>query len=630
MVLLRKLAAAGLVALVTAEESRQLGFSTSDFKEELSKKAQELPKLDLHHAFTSDSDVSVDSSGTGLNPMSILSGATDEAKAQLASNADTSSRSSTLDGSNPFSNNVFDGFGAPSTTAPPASSNAGLGGPDLTAKTGSDIMQGMIRSFLANKKLELGEEQCLEQGCGAIGSSAASVSSNVAVLANQVIASQAKAAGPASESLREQDASLVTQADTTIARAPTPAPSFWNHDVATSSAAPQSQATAFSLFGASQGRRLESVEPMMMLGMAGYGMSLGKEVQNLASLGHEVMSKCLQSDGKNTFETAANNAKDPAYLTKSLSANGVDAFGDLTGALQSWESGDATGFGNSMGSALREVFLDKSDGTSSLSQGLPDKATMGNVTAAMMTGFFGGGTATVKTPEATWDVNLNDCVGKNIPLLQYMASNIFKLPGTQSSSSAATPSAASSDFSSGSAGTSAGSQAMMYAALQLPAAAKQCGIGTEQQTALKDALASSTLPKLDVDLPTASSMSKTQAASEAADTASSCVNLVSDPTTAGDCGKSLGANLQKLLTSMSNKYYVDTDGHLRHRLTGLDLSIKPAAGGAASMIAPLLMAGSFLLIGFALIAIKRRHPTSQDQNFLDLEDASEGEHPAVE
>lgn len=614
MVLLRKLAAAGLVALVTAEESRQLGFSTSDFKEELSKKAQELPKLDLHHAFTSDSDVSVDSSGTGLNPMSILSGAMDEAKAQLASNAATSSRSSTLDGSNPFSNNVFDGFGAPSTTAPPASSNAGLGGPDLTAKTGSDIMQGMIRSFLANKKLELGEEQCLEQGCGAIGSSAASVSSNVAVLANQVIASQAKAAGPASESLREQDASLVTQADTTIARAPTPAPSFWNHDVATSSAAP-SQATAFSLFGASQGRRLESVEPMMMLGMAGYGMSLGKEVQNLASLGHEVMSKCLQSDGKDTLATAAQHAENPQFLLKSLQSNGVDAVGDLAKALKSWKSGDTSSFGANIGSVLREVFLNSESET--LPEGLPSKDTMGNVTGGLLSGLLGDGSATISTPESTWTIDLNKCVGKNLGLMHSMYGSLFG--HLAKGASDGSTSSSSSAFSSSS--VTSPTTKWMYVMMQLPVALKQCGIGSEQEEALKDAFASAGKGlSLDVDLPQGGSMSKTQAATEAADTVSGYSNLVADPSTASDFGKKLGQRLQHVLTSVNKKYYVDKSGRLRNRLTQLSANTG-VLGGVASIITPMLLASTMVLLGLVLISIRRRRAV-QDQNFLDLESAA--------
>lgn len=597
MGLLRKLTVAGLVALVTAEP-RQLGFSASDFKEELSK----LPKLPLH-AFTSD--VSVDSSGAGLSPMSILSGAMNEAKAQFASNADTLSRSSSSDSSNPFSNSL---------TQPPAVSNAGLGGPDLTAKTGSDIMQGMIRSFLANKKLDSGEEQCLEQGCGAIGSSAASVSSNVAVLANQVIASPVTAASPPSESRYDQDASFVSQADATITQAPNPAPSFWNSDVATTSAAPQSDNMAFSLFGTSQGRRLESIEPMMMLGMAGYGMSLGKEVQNLANLGHQVMSKCLLSDGKDTLATAAQHAENPQFLLKSLKSNGVDAVGDLAKALDSWKSADASSFGANIGSVLREVFLDSQ--SEALPEGLPSKDTMGNITGGLLSGLFGDGSATIKTPESTWTVDLNKCVGNNLGLMHEMYGSLFghlakrALDGSGNSSSSALSSSSVTPTTK-----------WMYVMMQLPAALKQCGIGSEQEEALKDAFESAGKGlSLDVDLPEGGSMSKTQAAREAADTVSGYGNLVADPSTASDFGKKLGQRLQQALTLVNKKYYVDKSGHLRNRLTQLSAN-NGVLGDVASIITPMLLALTMVLFSLVLISIRRRRPV-QDHNFLDLESAA--------
>jgi len=161
----------------------------------------------------------------------------------------------------------------------------------------------------------------------------------------------------------------------------------------------------------------------------------------------------------------------------------------------------------------------------------------------------------------------------------------------------------------------------MYVMMQLPAALKQCGIGSEQEEALKDAFESAGRGvSLDVDLPEVGFTSKIQAAREAADTFSGYSNLVADPSTASDFGKKLGQRLQQVLTSVSKKYYVDKTGHLRNQLTQLSAN-KGALGGVASIITPMLLALTMVLLGLVLISIRRHRPV-QDQNFLDLESAA--------
>jgi len=355
----------------------------------------------------------------------------------------------------------------------------------------------------------------------------------------------------------------------------------------------------------------------MMLGMAGNSMQVAKEVQNLASLGQQVMDKCLQTDGKQTLQTAAANAKDPQYLAKSMSANGITAAGTMATAMDSWKSGDAAGFGTNIGTVLREVFL-SSNTDGSLPEGLPDKSTLGNVTGGLLDGFFGkGSTATVSTPESTWTIDMDKCVGNNLPLMQYMYSNLFS--GLAKAASGSTTSSSAFDSSSGS---SSQATSIMMTMMQMPGALKQCGIGSEQEQALKDAFAAGSLPNMDMNMPDTGSMSKTDAVQAAASTASAYSQLVSDPTTATSFGESLGKNLQSVLSSVSDKYYVDKSGRLRKRLTVLSATTG-VFGGATSMIAPLLMAMTFVLIGLGLIAVKRRYATQEEQHFLDLEDAQD-------
>jgi len=602
MALLRTLTGAGLVALVAAEDPRRLGF---DF-----------------------SGVSIDTNGQ--NPLSMMSSAMSNAQTQFANSATSGSSSSSSDTSSDsdsgFSDNPFDNFAAltsgSSPAPPPASNNNGLGGPDLNSETGSDIMQGMIKSFLANKQLESGEEQCLEQGCGAVGSSAAQVSQQLATLAGAVSA-QTGGTSVSSSMSSLLGGSAATSAPVQATEAPTDAPTQAPVQVAATTASPaaESAATAFGLFGASQGRRLQAgMDPTMMIGMAGNSMQVAQQVQHLASLGQQVMDKCLQSDGKQMLQTAAENAKDPQYLAQSMSANGITAAGTMAAAKESWESGDASGFGSNVGTALREVFL-SSDTSGSLPEGLPDKSTLGNVTGGMLDGFFGSGsTATITTPETSWTIDMDKCVGNNLPLMQYMYSNLFS--GLAKAASGSTVSTSSSAFSSSSSGSSSQATSIMMTMMQMPNALKQCGIGSEQEEALKDAFASATMPSVDMNMPDSGSMSSTDAVQAAASTASAYSQLVADPSTATSFGESLGKNLQSVLSSVSNKYYVDKSGRLRKRLTVLSATTG-VFGGATSMIAPLLLAMTLVLIGLALIAVKRRHAAQVEQRFLDLEDAQD-------
>jgi len=601
MALLRTLTGAGLVALVAAEDPRRLGF---DF-----------------------SGVSIDTNGQ--NPLSMMSSAMSNAQTQFANSATSGSSSSSSsdtssDSDSGFSDNPFDNFAAltsgSSPAPPPASNNNGLGGPELNSETGSDIMQGMIKSFLANKQLDSGEEQCLEQGCGAVGSSAAQVSQQLATLAGAVSA-QTGGTSVSSSMSSLLGGSAATSAPVQATEAPTAAPTPAPVAATTAPPATESAATAFGLFGASQGRRLQAgMDPTMMIGMAGNSMQVAQQVQHLASLGQQVMDKCLQSDGKQMLQTAAENAKDPQYLAQSMSANGITAAGTMAAAKESWDSGDASGFGSNVGTALREVFL-SSDTSGSLPEGLPDKSTLGNVTGGLLDGFFGSGsTATITTPETSWTIDMNKCVGNNLPLMQYMYSNLFS--GLAKAASGSTVSTSSSAFSSASSGSSSQATSIMMTMMQMPGALKQCGIGSEQEQALKDAFASASMPSVDMNMPDSGSMSSTDAVQAAASTAEAYSQLVSDPTTATSFGESLGKNLQSVLSSVSNKYYVDKSGRLRKRLTVLS-STTGVFGGATSMIAPLLLGMTLVLIGLALIAVKRRYATQEDQRFLDLEDAQD-------
>jgi len=495
-----------------------------------------------------------------------------------------------------FSDDPFASLGSPA----PAPNN-GLGGPPLTSETGSEILQGMIKSFMANAQLQESEEQCLEQGCSAFGSQAANVGQSIAMLGQQY------------ETMKSGG---IPQVQSAPAPAPTPASSqadfnnmFSGMFGGGSSSPPAppppaplpppavSSNTAEAMFSWAQGRRLQAVDPVGLMGGGMMAASLAKSMKELGDIGGQIAEKCLQSDGKSTLKLAAANAKNPAYLAKAMSTNGPEAFGNLADAMSAWKSQDATSFGNNMGDAMRDILL-SNNLSSTLPEGLPSKKVLANCTGGFLKGFFGPGmTATIKTPEMPngLTVDLNKCVGNNVNLMQAMWGSVMKFYGQQATASAQ----ASQD-------KQQQATLMAYAAMQMPAALKQCNIGPEQEQALKDAIASMGKgSSISYSIPSSGGVSKTEAVGDLADSIAGYQKLLTDPSSAPSFGSSVGSMFQKAVeATMSSKYYVDSSGNLRKKLLQLDgLGGK---AGASSVATPVMFLLSMTFLLLALVAVKSR------------------------
>eukprot|EP00434_Breviolum_minutum_P045368 symbB.v1.2.040654.t1/scaffold7411.1/size11438/2 len=83
-------------------------------------------------------------------------------------------------GPTPFNDDPFSSFGNTPQQQKPQ-------GMPVTPENGAAVLKGMIRSFLANEKLQPGEEECLEQGCSALGSQASAVAQNVVMIGESVM-----------------------------------------------------------------------------------------------------------------------------------------------------------------------------------------------------------------------------------------------------------------------------------------------------------------------------------------------------------------------------------------------------------------------------------------------------------
>eukprot|EP00930_Biecheleria_cincta_P048734 TRINITY_DN33_c0_g1_i1.p1 TRINITY_DN33_c0_g1~~TRINITY_DN33_c0_g1_i1.p1 ORF type:complete len:705 (-),score=150.39 TRINITY_DN33_c0_g1_i1:132-2159(-) len=629
---LRRLAATGVAALIlgeASEEPRRLGFSYSP--------------------------VTMSGNGVSNSPFGQWNGIMNQAQNQLQqASAGASQPSSNSD--NPFgsSDSSMDSFGPGGSSSAFAnfldSPTPAPKGMAITPESGSEIMQGMIGSFLANKKLQPGEVECLKQGSSALGGSTIGVANSMQMIMKQFQASTNGGVVPtvkpenslfgqggifdrASESAQ----SSLNAAHQSVAKAlgggagsgppPVGSAAASAATVAPAAATPTSPAAdpgdSEQLFNWAAGRRMQTsamggMDPVMMMGGAAMAMQMGTQVRKVGELGHQIVSKCLQGDVKDTLLTASKNAENPQWLTKSFMANGPAAMGTLSEAQQAWHKGDAKGFGTMLGTGLREVFL-STDNTGKLPEGLPPKKSLMNITGGFMKGFFGPGwTATVKTPEAPdgIKVDLNKCIGGNVGLLQTMwASTMYyyaKENSKTASIAATTPQGENPEQKQ--------ATMMAYTAMQLPSAMKKCGISQQDQQAIKDAIAGmgkgvsvsysypGNIPKMD----------SSTAVNDAASTVSDYSKLVSDPDGHSySFGQSLGNMFQSAAVSVlspSQKYFVDSDGNLKQQLMELAAASGPRAAG--SMITPVLLVLTVVLLLLALMALKSRRALQGWDNHL--------------
>mmetsp|Transcript_63919 Transcript_63919/g.140116 ORF Transcript_63919/g.140116 Transcript_63919/m.140116 type:complete len:655 (+) Transcript_63919:68-2032(+) len=530
----------------------------------------------------------------------------------------------------PFDDDPFGSFGKTPQKQP--------SGVAVTPENGAAILRGMIRSFLANEQLQPGEEQCLEQGCSALGSEASAVAQNMVMISQSIMTvneigkenseekpedpmkdmmgslndlMKGKTQAPAPAPAAVPAAVPPPQTPSSSASSANPFGNFFsgvfgqgtNPSASTGAApaSPQNANVAMNMFNWAQGRRLQmgmggmggmgggSMDPMMMMGGAAMAAQLAKQVKDLGDLTHRVSDKCLQGDAKATFALATKRAKDPAWMEKAMVTQGPAEMGVLADAMTAYKTGDAAGFGSKLGSSLRKILL--TDPNNMVPEQLPDKRTLPNVTGGFMRGFFGPGmTATITTPEEPNGINidLDKCVGKNVGLFQGVWASIMKfykgqgLPTTEAEKQQQ-------------------ASLLAYFAMQMPRVMQMCNIDEKDLQALKDAAAGMGKGvNFQMHIPS-NEYSKSEAMNDMAQTVSGYSKLVQHPSSSVEFGKNLGQVFQNALEgSMSQKYYVDPEGNLRLR------QLSTGRAGAQSILTPALLVLVVVLLLLVLLAVKSR------------------------
>jgi len=332
-------------------------------------------------------------------------------------------------------------------------------------------------------------------------------------------------------------------------------------------------------------------DPMQMMGGAAMAAQLAKQVKDLSDLGQKVTSRCLQGESKLTMQTALKHAESPAWMQKSMIANGPAALGQMADAVTAYHEGNTLQFGQSTGTALRTVLLN--EGGSVLPEKLPPKETYPNVTGGFMQGFFGKGmTATIKTPEAPngMQIDLHKCVGRNVGLFESIWASVVKFYDNSNKPSTEADKEQQATL-------------MAYFAMQMPHIMQQCDLSPENIQALKDAAAGmgkGVSMQMHIPAP-AQPETNTKAVTDMAQTVSGYQKLIQHPSSSLEFGQNLGKVFQSALeTSMSQKYYVDPEGNLRLR------QLTTRVPGAGSMLTPALLVLVVVLLLLVVVAVKSR------------------------
>jgi hypothetical protein len=250
-------------------------------------------------------------------------------------------------------------------------------------------------------------------------------------------------------------------------------------------------------------------------------------------------------------------------------ANGANIAGEMSDAVEKYESKDLHGFGRDIGIALRKVLLSNST-TSSLPEGLPKADVLANVSEGLMEGFFGEGVGMdlklrgSSSLHNDLHVDLHECMAKNVQFFQSIwASAMYLFAKEEIKGDGSNPAQKGGNANLGT--------ALAVTMMQVPQALRRCNITETQEAMLMDSVKAlghgtslrKALPTLSFENALdVSQMDKDTVALGVAETVKSWSKMDWEA-----FGKDLGKLLRAMVAKVfPQKYSVDATGRLQARL----------------------------------------------------------------
>ena len=229
---------------------------------------------------------------------------------------------------------------------------------DLPTVAG-EIAGGFVRKFLNKQQLAPEEEKCLQEGSVDLAKDILLVASHTVMLTQELLG-------------KHQDLSNLGDFATMTTSAPS-----------------QEFLKQNGLFAE---RRLEED---ILMDTSKVIIELGVSLQKVSALGHQVSHGCLKEDGVKALEIAASHSINATYIGHRLLLDGRDVCRLLADAAKRWDDADRKGFGEEMGMVFRTLLFNPTGRTWAASgdweDGMPDEATLLNMSSAFLAAFFGPG-----------------------------------------------------------------------------------------------------------------------------------------------------------------------------------------------------------------------------------------------
>lgn len=445
-------------------------------------------------------------------------------------------------------------------------------------KESSDVVQGIVEAFLNKQQLEVGEVECLTEGCKDLSTDIMTVSEHIVMLSQKILGYRE---GFFSKQAPARQKPLIKS-------------------VTPNSSVPVDVHYGGSLFA--ERRLANASEPGLLMSTSAVIMEFGFSLQKVAALSHQILHTCLHHDGLEALKLAAEHMSDISYLSQHLVSNGMDVCTQFAEGAECWRKGDRLGFGHELGTALRKVFLSSQASGRNPAQ-VPSVHALANITEAFLGTFFGPGvsldvqTVQGSNVDQSLHLNLHHCIGENADLLEKTLASTMFIYGQEAKKRKEEHLGATVSHIPIQTNLA---KFLAYDLVQLPSALKRCQIDDEHRSMIEDAIIAIGSGEGAIfrfhsgrDAPTEADVLK-----QMTRTAQDWQRFLQKPEDSWAFGRNLGKLAQELTRAVfPEKYDLDSFGNLHKKMM-------PTSSSAGSVLNFLATVGAF---GALLITFQRHY-----------------------
>lgn len=372
-------------------------------------------------------------------------------------------------------------------------------------------------------------------------------------------------------------------------------------------------------------------------GVVSAGIDSAMKITSLVGLSTQLIRNCVHGDALVLMKRVSQHMINGTYLQHRFLVNGIDIANSLADSITAFESHDFHRFGQDVGRTLRKILLSNNNKAASLPEGIPDEVIIQKATDGLMKGFFVRGSAVTVTDSAYPDlditVNLHRCIAGNSEFFKELWMAAWDLIA-QMSMNAKQHGFNIQQFgemfkqgqNGGESGQPKWSGELMIAMMQFPMALQRCGMGSNSQEMLMEAIKSLGDLHVQFTFPHSRSVNPSIQAEKATAKMAKAVKAWTD-WDFERFGYELGELFRDLvMLAFPQKYSVDASGRLqRYSLNAMSADEKAKPLPAALLI--ISGAALALLVSLAVVRTRRASPrllVDQDSS-VPLQDIEDGD-----